>query len=79
MDHTINHNGHYQGHITVIPPHTEALAMTYSGGVVLLIRYSIPLHKRVGSHPIAGQDNESLEDTFHQQGVLYNDTPHLNN
>jgi len=79
MNHVIDHNDHYTGHITVIPPRNEALAMAYGGGVVSLIRYNMLLHKRVGSHPIAGQDNESLEDTFHQKGKLFSDKPHLNN
>lgn len=64
MEHIINENGVYSGHITVVPPPRHGLNMEYTRGVVLLVLYDYNNHKPAGRHCIAGQDNDSILDTF---------------
>lgn len=65
MDHVIDQNGIYSGHITVIPPRGHGLVMKYTGGIVVLIRRNFNKDITEGKVIISGIDSDSvLNDTF---------------
>jgi hypothetical protein len=62
-NHIIHPNGTYDGRITVIPPRGNYFMFSYTGGVVMLNRVNTTDFSG-GRQPIAGLDNESIEDDF---------------